>query len=489
MSIFKYIDFFENEANKTLTENSAVTYKTTMSDCLDLFASAGALRNAEDDEIKKRFTRAFYEDKDLALKIAFYARDVRGGLGERKFFRIILEWLAKNSPSSIIKNIKFIPEFGRYDDIFSLFNSSCEEDALNFIKSELQKDIENENPSLLAKWLPSINASDKIARRQARKISKFLGMDYKKYRQTLTDLRKKIKILENNLREKDYTFDYSQQPSKAMLKYRNAFIRNDNERYEKFLEDVSIGKAKLNTGTLTPYEIILPLVGQRKEFSPEELKSIDVTWNAQEDFTGGENAIAVVDGSASMYRVDGMISPIAVALSLGIYFAERNKGEFKNHFITFSENPQLVRIKGETIFEKINYCKTFNEMANTDIQKVFELILNTAVKNKLPQSEMPSTVYIISDMEFDYCAENSDLTNFEYAKKIFNENGYELPKLIFWNVDSRNNQQPVTMNEQGVALVSGTSPRIFSMITAGNVTPMEFMLQTLNSPRYEMIKS
>lgn len=487
MSMLKYIDFFENEANKTLTENSAVTYKTTMSDCLDLFAAAGALRNAEDDEIKKRFTRAFYEDKDLALKIAFYARDVRGGLGERKFFRIILEWLAKNSPASIIKNIKFIPEFGRYDDIFSLFNSSCEEDALNFIKSELQKDIENENPSLLAKWLPSINASDKIARRQARKISKFLGMDYKKYRQTLTDLRKKIKILENNLREKDYTFDYSQQPSKAMLKYRNAFIRNDNERYEKFLEDVSTGKAKLNTGTLTPYEIILPLVGQRKEFSPEELKSIDVTWNAQEDFTHGENAIAVVDGSGSMYRLDGMISPIAVALSLGIYFAERNKGEFKNHFITFSENPQLIEIKGETIFEKVNYCKTFNEMANTDIQKVFELILNTAVKNKLPQSEMPATVYIISDMEFDYCAENSDLTNFEYAKKIFNENGYELPKLIFWNVDSRNNQQPVTMNEQGVALVSGTSPRIFSMITAGNVTPMEFMLQTLNSPRYENI--
>ena len=477
----------KNEANKTLTENSAVTYKTTLSDCLDLFAATGALRNSADDEIQKRFARAFYEDKDLALKTAFYARDVRGGLGERKFFRVILEWLAENSPSSIIKNIKFIPEFGRYDDIFSLFSTPCEEDALNFIKSELQKDIENENPSLLAKWLPSINASDKITRRQARKISKFLGMDYKSYRRTLTALRQKIKIIENNLREKDYTFDYSAQPSKAMLKYRNAFIRNDNERYKKFLINVSTGKAKLNTGTLAPYEIILPLVELREDFSQEELKSIDVTWNAQEDFTRGENALAVVDGSASMYRIDGSISPIAVALSLGIYFAERNSGEFKNHFITFSENPQLVEIKGENIFEKVNYCQTFNEVANTDIQKVFELILNTAVKNKLPQNEMPATVYIISDMEFDYCTENSDLTNFEYAKKIFNEHGYELPKLIFWNVDSRNTQQPVTMNEQGVALVSGTSPRIFSMITAGNVTPMEFMLQILNSPRYENI--
>jgi len=481
------LEELKNETNKTFTENLAVTYKSTLSECLDLFATAGALRNANDDEIQKRFVRAFYEDKNLALKIAFYARDIRGGLGERKFFRIILEWLAENSPSSVIKNINFIPEFGRFDDLFSLFSSPCEEDAMKFIKTQIEKDIKNEIPSLLAKWLPSINASDKIARRRARKISKFLGIDYKNYRQTLSSLRKKIKIIENNLREKDYTFDYSQQPSKAMLKYKKAFIRNDNERYGKFLEKVSKGEAKLNTGTLTPYEIILPLVGQRKNFSPEELKSIDVTWNAQEDFTHGENALAVIDGSASMYRIDGMISPAAVALSLGIYFAERNAGEFKNYFVTFSESPQLVEIKGENIFEKINYCKTFNEAANTDIQKVFELILNAAVKNNLPQNEMPATIYIISDMEFDDCAENSDLTNFEYAKKIFSEHGYELPKIIFWNVDSRNTQQPVTMNEQGVALVSGLSPRIFSMITAGNVTPLEFMLQVINSPRYENI--
>lgn len=488
------LEELKNEANKTLTENYAATYKSTLSDCLDLFATVGALRNAEDDEIKRRFARAFCEDKNLALKIAFYARDIRGGLGERKVFRVILEWLKENSPSSIIKNINFIPEFGRFDDLFSLSGSKCEDDVLNFIKSTLQKDIESETPSLLAKWLPSINASNENTRRLAVKLSKFLGMDYKTYRRTLSALREKIKIIENNLREKNYTFDYSAQPSKAMFKYRKAFIRNDNERYSNFLEKVSRGEAKLNTGTLAPYEIILPLVEVRMledlpKLTPEELKSIDVTWNAQEDFTRGENALAVVDASGSMYRLDGIISPIAVALSLGIYFAERNTGEFKNHFITFSENPQLIEIKGETIAEKVNYCKTFDDAANTDIQKVFELILNTAVKNNLPQSELPSTVYIISDLEFDYCTENSDLTNFEYAKKIFSGHGYKLPKLIFWNVDSRDTQQPVTMNEQGVALVSGTSPRIFSMITAGNITPMEFMLETLNSPRYENIKA
>ena len=482
------LEELKNEANKTITENLAATYLSTLSDCLDLFATVGALRNASDEEIKNRFTRAFTENKNLAMKIAFYARDVRGGLGERKIFRIILDWLAQNSPASVEKNINFIPDFGRFDDVLALLGTSCEEAAMSFIKSQLESDIKSENPSLLAKWLPSVNASNELTRQRARQIAKYLGMNYKIYRQTLSKLRTQIKIIENNLRERDYSFDYSAQPSKAMLKYRKAFIRNDNERYQKFLEDVAEGKAKLHTGTLTPYEIILPLMSWHpREFSNEERKALNVTWNSQEDFTRGENALAVVDGSGSMYRLDGIISPIAVAVSLGIYFGERNAGEFKNHFITFSQTPQLVEIRGEDIFEKVNYCKTFNEAANTDIQKVFELILSTAVKNNLPQNELPTTLYIISDMEFDYCTENADLTNFEYAKKIFNEHGYELPKIIFWNVDSRNSQQPVTMNEQGVALVSGTSPRIFSMITEGNVTPLEFMLQTLSSQRYEKI--
>ena len=320
------------------------------------------------------------------------------------------------------------------------------------------------------------------------KIAKFLGMNYKTYRQTLSKLREKIKILENNLREKDYTFDYSKQPSKAMFKYRKAFIRNDGERYSEFLQNVAQGKIKLNTETLAPYEIILPIVSwQPKNFSDAERNSLNVTWNAQKDFTNGENALAVVDGSGSMYRIDGLLSPIAVAISLGIYFAERNSGKFKNHFITFSENPQLIEIKGSDIVEKVNYCRRFDEVANTDIQKVFELILNTAVKYNLPQKELPETLYMISDMEFDYCVDNAEITNFDYAKKLFSENGYELPKIVFWNVDSRRRQQPVRQNEQGVILVSGTSPRIFEMLTNGKITPEEYMLSVLNSERYKNI--
>jgi hypothetical protein len=338
--------------------------------------------------------------------------------------------------------------------------------------------------SLLAKWLPSVNASNAQTVQYAKRIARFLGMTDATYRKTLVKLRGHIRIIENSLRQKDYTFDYAKQPSKAMFKYRKAFSRNDGERYGEFMSKVSRGEAQLHTGTLTPYEIINPFF--RKQVSDQEAAAIDATWNAQEDFTGDENALVVIDGSGSMYSCSEPM-PATVALSLGIYFAERNTGSFRNHFITFSENPQLVEIKGETILEKVLYCSSYNEVANTNIQKVFELILQAAVKNKVPQTEMPSTLYIISDMEFDWCAEGADITNFAYAKKLFAEAGYQLPRVVFWNVQSRNQQQPVTQNEQGVALVSGCSPRIFSMLQSGILSPLGYMLDILGGERYQRI--
>lgn len=476
------LEHLKQEANYSLTENSALTLKSSGSHCLDLFASVGALRNSQPHEIRSRFLRAFAENPDIALRIAFYSRDVRQGLGERHTFRVILEWLAQNSPSSIAKNISLIPEYGRYDDLLVLLGTPCEDSALGLIRSQLDSDTTSNSPSLLAKWLPSINASSPQARTHAKLLAKSLGMSLKDYRQTLSKLRPKLKIIENNLRTKDYSFDYSAQPSKAMLKYRAAFVRNDNERYMNFLAEVSSGKAKLHTGTLAPYEIIMPIF-TRGSLSDDERASLNATWNAQENFAGSDNSLAVVDGSGSMYG-GRVIFPIAVAEALGIYFAERNKGEFRNHFITFSETPQLVEIKGSDIFEKVNYCADYNEAANTNIQAVFELILNTAVKHNIPQDEMPERLYIISDMEFDACTKNSDMTNFEQAKQIFAEKGYELPQVVFWNVDSRNSQQPVSRNEQGVILVSGVSPRVFGMIRSGELSPESFMLSVLNSERY-----
>ena len=482
------LEYLKNEANRTYTENGAVTHATTYSDCLDLFATIGALRSSNEQEILKRFVRAFTEDPDLAMKTLFFARDVRGGLGERKVFRVCLQWLAHNAPDSAKKNIPYVAEFGRWDDLLSLLGTPCEKDALELIKKQLETDLEamdmGDDVSLLAKWLPSVNASKAQAVQYAKRIARFLGMTDATYRKTLVKLRERIRIIENSLREKDYSFDYAKQPSKAMFKYRKAFYSNDGERYGEFMSKVSRGEAQLHTGTLTPYEIIKPFF--RNQVSDQEAAAIDATWNAQEDFTGDENALVVIDGSGSMYGY-GEPMPATVALSLGIYFAERNTGAFRNHFITFSEKPQLVEIKGETILEKVRYCHNYNEVANTNIQKVFELILRAAVKNKVPQTEMPSTLYIISDMEFDYCAEGADITNFEYAKKIFAEAGYQLPRVVFWNVQSRNQQQPVTQNEQGVALVSGCSPRIFNMLKSGILSPLGYMLDILGAERYEMI--
>ena len=482
------LEYLKQEANRTLTENGAISYATTCSDCLDLFATIGALRSSEDAEIVKRFVRAYTENPNLAMKTLFFARDVRGGLGERKVFRVCLKWLAENAAASVRRNLPYVAEFGRWDDLLSLMGTPCEKDALLLIGKQLEADLNamdmGDDVSLLAKWLPSVNASNAQTVAYAKRIARFLGMTDAAYRKTLVKLRGRIRILENNLREKDYTFDYAKQPSKAMFKYRKAFQRNDGERYGEFMSKVSRGEAQLHTGTLTPYEIIKPFFYDK--VSDQEAAAIDATWKAQENFTGDENALVVIDGSGSMYSF-GEPMPATVALSLGIYFAERNTGAFRNHFITFSERPQLVEIKGETILEKVQYCHSFNEVANTNLQRVFELILRAAVKNQVPQSEMPSTLYIISDMEFDCCARGADLTNFEYAKKIFAEAGYQLPRVVFWNVQSRNTQQPVTQNEQGVALVSGCTPRIFHMLKSGILSPLGYMLDILGAERYAKI--
>lgn len=482
------LQFLKREANMTHTENGAVTYRSTQSECLDLFATIGALRRESDEEITNRFLRAYAENADLAMKTLFFARDIRGGIGERRVFRTILKWLAANEPQSLEKNIQYIAEYGRYDDLLSLMGTTCEGKALQCIKKQLAADCAaleaGESVSLLAKWLPSVNASNEDAIRKAKRIARAMGMNDAQYRKTLSALRAKISIIENNLREKDYTFDYSKQPSKAMFKYRKAFMRNDGDRYGAFMNRVAEGTEQLHTGSLTPYELIKPFFSGN--IPVQERKAIDATWKAQEDFTGGENALVVIDGSGSMYCGADPI-PATVALSLGIYYAERNTGAFHNHFITFSENPKLVEIKGKDIYEKVRYCHQFNEVANTNIQRVFELILKTAVKNRVPQSEMPTKIYIISDMEFDYCTEDCSLTNFEYAQQLFAENGYQLPEVVFWNVSSRNQQQPVRVNDRGVALVSGCNPRIFSMLKAGILSPYAFMMDVLGSARYAAI--
>lgn len=488
------IKFLKSESDRIYTENGAVTNRTSGSYCLDLFFGAGAMRNSSEDEIAAAVTRAYAEDPEKAMKIVFFARDVRGGLGERRFFRVAVRALAGFAPAAVEKNIHLFAEYGRYDDLTALLGTACEKAAVNEIADRLNADIlameTEERVSLLAKWLPSVNASSAETCAKGRYIAKKLGYTEKGYRVVLSKLRRYSDILENRLRVCDYTFDYEKQPSCAMFKYRKAFLRNDNERYTEFLNRVNSGEAKMNTSALYPYDVIRRCLSDVTE---EEILSLDTTWRSLPVFGENGNSIAVVDGSGSMtWAPSGSVRPIDVALSLGIYFAEHNKGAFANHFITFSHTPRLIEIKGANIAEKARFCNSFNEVSNTNIEAVFELILSAAVNNRVKQSELPEKIYIISDMEFDYCVEGgNNFTVFEAMKRKFARHGYKLPDIIFWNVNSRSNtgNVPVKMSQTGAALVSGCTPAIFDMAMSGEIFPEIIMENVVNSERYAAVSA
>ena len=486
----------KEEANKTVTENGAAAYATTGSDCLDLFAVLGALRR-ESEKIKiAYFVRAYTENPDLAMKILFFARDIRGGLGERSLFRTLLFWLAVNEPDSVIKNIPYVAEVGRYDDLLILMETPCEKAMLAYLHCQWKKDIvalqRNGKVSLLGKWLPSINASNPQTVCDAKRIAKAFHLSQAEYRKTVVALRRQINILENYLREKDYTFDYAKQPSQAMYKYRQAFLRNDAERYHNFVERVMAGQVRMHADNLAPYQLVEPYLSSdwqsnksnfMKPMTPEEKRVLNAAWASLPDYSNEENILPVIDTSGSMYW-SGKPLAAAVALSLGLYIAEHNQGLFHNHLLTFSNRPQFIEIQGKTFADRLRYVTSLNEVANTNLEAVFNLILKTAVKHHLPQEELPSKLVLISDMEFDCCIEKPSMPNFENAKMKYAAAGYQLPGIVFWNVASRHRHQPLKMNEQGAILVSGAVPKIFSMVAGGTLSPYQWMMEVLENERY-----
>ena len=362
------LQYLKNESNVAFTENGAKAFRTTESDCLDFFATVGAMRYLSETEIEQRFVRAYSENKDIATKLIFYARDIRGGLGERRVFRVIFRWLANNEPETVRKNVEYVAEYGRYDDLLVLIGTPCEGDAFRVIAEQLKKDMAalriGGEVSLLAKWMPSVNTSNITARINAKKIARYLGMKDQEYRKTLVALRERIKIIENSLRVSDYTFDYAKQPSCAMFRYRKAFIRNDGERYGEFLDSVKNGGAKLHASNVYPYEIIRPLIGYSVRLGEAEEASINATWQSLPDYCGIDNALTVIDLSGSMYinYNSDAPTPASVALSLGIYAAERNKGCYKDHFIAFSRTARLIEVKGDDFVSKVRYVRQFDEV-------------------------------------------------------------------------------------------------------------------------------
>lgn len=469
----------KDETNNTTTENGGVAYDTTKSKVLDFFALGGALRTRNEQDIISIFDKAFCEDEKLALKTLFYMRDVVQGQGERRTFRVVLKYLANKHSDRVKDLIKHIPEYGRWDDLFVLIGTKLETEMFEVIKEQFKKDIDSDTPSLLGKWMKSENTSSKDSKKIAKLTAKALELSLKDYRKALVQLRSKIKIIETKMSSNEWKgIEYDKIPSKAGLIYRKAFFRQDKERYEKYLESVKKGEAKINAGTLYPYEIVEKIMN-----NGDESETLEALWNNLPNYVKeDENAIVVADTSGSMWG-----RPIAVSVSLAMYFAERNKGPFANHFITFSERPKLQEIVGSDIFQKVRNLKNAEWDMNTNIQATFDLILDTAIKYNMSQSDMPKKIYIVSDMEFDECADDASKSIFNLMKNKFAKNNYELPEIVFWNVNARNTHVPVTMNDRGVQLVSGCSPIIFKQLME-NKSAYDMMIKIVTSDRYEVIE-
>jgi len=485
-----FLNQLKNATKYKRTENLALTLDSSQDALVDFFSLGAALRTRENQEMISLFTRAFSKDPLLALKCLFYIRDIRGGQGERKTFRTILNYLGDAHKEIIFKNLPNIPEYGRWDDLFVLLDTNSEGEMMGFLRDQLLKDLESNNPSLLGKWMKSENTSSKQSKEIARKVRKKLEISHKDYRVMLSKLRKKIKIVESQMcAQKWKTINYEAIPSRAAMIYRKAFKKHDQERYEQYLQSVKKGEKTIKTQALYPYDLM------RIVSHGEYNETIELQWKNLPDYTKGtyENSIVVCDTSGSM---NGL--PLQVAISLSIYLAERIQGPFKDHFITFSERPKLQEIQGKTLHEKYWNLSRAHWDSNTNLQLVFDLILSVARASNISEDEMIKKIYIISDMEFDAACgyvsywgsgRPNEKTNFETIQDKYAKAGFQMPQLIFWNVQSRQDQSPVEFNQEGAMLVSGCSPSIFESIMSGEIiTPLDLVLKKLNSDRYDRIK-
>lgn len=496
-----FMNAIKNELdNETcLTENGSVGFRTTGKKLLDLNFAVASLRSASEQVITNKFMDAYYENPVLAMKWLFYSRDVRGGLGERRLFRVVLKHLANDKPEVIKAVFKFAPEYGRYDDMWCLLDTSAKNDVLNMVKEQFVEDnmnmSNNKSISLLAKWIPSENASSNETKRYAKIVRSHLEMTPRNYRQMLSRMRRYIDVVERKMSAKQWgEINYEAVPSRANLIYNGAFLRNDEERRRAYLGALEKGEVKINASTLFPHDIV-----NRYTNGGYSTRQLDATleglWKALPDtVNGADNTIVVADGSCSMTcRVGGTnVSALDVANALAIYFAERSSGEFKDKYITFSNRPQLVDFSNaKTLRDKIQIAFRHNEVADTNIEATFDLILKTAVDNNMSQEDIPKNILIISDMEFNFACGYRNTPNETLFKTITNKyavHGYKLPRLVFWNVNSRTGAIPVKENELGVALVSGFSPSIAKMVMSNKTDPFECLLDVLNTERYAPIE-
>ena len=467
--------------NITFTQNGALTYSTSGNACVDLFSKVGTLRNKSERDIISMFVAAFKENPEVALRILAYARDIRGGLGEKKVYRTVARTLLdKGANLDVFADMTI--ELGSWKDIFEVCN---DREIAYIVRRELTRRVKagENHANLMEKYMFSIGGKDNG---RAEALARALGLTPKTYRKYLSKARKELDVVETHMCANDWDdIKYEHVPSRASMIYTHAFGRHDATRYGKYLESVKKGEAKMNASVLYPYEIVRKLYSNMDWGGNihGDMSAYEAMWQNLKDFHCDGNSIVVTDTSGSMTCDNYM--PISVALSLAIYFAERNHGAFKGQMITFSDRPAFFEIPEGSLVSKIERVSQAPWGMNTDLNAVFNIMLSRCVANHVPAEDMPKTVYIVSDMEFDSCAH---LTNFEAIKQRYADAGYTCPNIVFWKVNDHGST-PVRYNDKGVALVSGCSPSVFELAVSDDLDPVKFMLNAVMKPRYDIAAS
>lgn len=510
---------FETALKNTLnsevsyTENGAIGFKTSGKALLDLNFSVSSLRKANKETIEKKFSDAFFESPMYAIKWLFFARDVRGGMGERRIFRICFEWLANTRPEVVKKLIPLVAEFGRFDDLlYSGLEGELWDVVVDYIDNQITEDYKNASAgkptSLLAKWLPSCNTSSSETRNLAKKIYTALKLSEKEYRKMLSKIRANLKVVEVDASAKNWSaIDYEKVPSMANLKYKNAFLRNDETRRREYLAKLDKGEAKINSSVAFPCDIVHNYVSKNTSYGYCKYNYIQIDsaleamWKSLPDYAINGNVLCVCDSSGSMTTpVSGSMTALDVCYALGIYCAEHCTGPFKDKYITFSSRPQYIDMSNaKSLVDKLKISYSHSEVANTNLEAVFDLVLQTAVDHKLKQEDIP-TLVILSDMEIDQGADfgtRSYSQNYnarktalmEQIKKRYEAAGYNLPRTVWWNIASRSGTIPLQQNsETGIILCSGYSQNTFKMLASNKTDPYEVLLETLDVERYKVIE-
>lgn len=498
----KLLESLKEKENLTYTANGARAYKSTMTKTYDLFAKGASMRNTSDEDCIMLFKQAYKENPTVALKCLFYLRDVRGGQGERRFFRVCYRWLGMYYREEAINLIHLVPEYGRYDDLFELFDTPIEAEMMGYIQYVITKNEDH----LVYKWMPSINTSSRNTQERGRKFAHAFGMSEKAYRKMLTEGRKACHLVETLMSQNEWDkIAFDKLPSRAGILYSKAFARRE-ETKERYAEFMKKDETKVNAGTLYPYDVVKKaLEAMHSEcmyrYKPVALDDTDRLaankyWDNLTDYFGDAtlDALCVCDTSGSMtcsYGGHG-IRPIDVAISLSLYTAERAKGPFQGHYISFSSRPQLIETEGVDFCDKVARIYRTNLCENTNIDATFDLILKTALDNHLTEDDLPKSIIVISDMQFDqargwHCSPSETLMEgIEHKWKLA---GYKtFPRLIFWNVNAGYEGAIPMKDKDGISFISGASPSIFKSILTGK-TGQDLMMDAIMSERYEPITS